>query len=146
MHRRALVKGLATLLSLGLLPLNLYARAVAAFTAEQAADVYRELFGSAAILPSDRIHIKAPEIAENGAVVPITVSTDLANTQSISVVIDENPNPLSGTFYLTEDSAPEFSLRVKMGRSSTIRALVRTADGVYMSGRQVKVTIGGCGG
>ena len=95
---------------------------------------------------SDAVNLRTPDIAENGAVVPVTVSTDLADAQSISLIVDANPNPLSASFELTPDAVAEVSFRVKMGKSSTVRALVKTSDRVYMASREVKVTIGGCGG
>ena len=95
---------------------------------------------------SDAVKLRTPDIAENGAVVPVTVSTDLPDVQSISLIVDANPNPLSASFDLTPDAMAEVSFRVKMGKSSKVRALVKTSDKVYMATNEVKVTIGGCGG
>ncbi len=144
--RRRFIQGLASLLVLGSLPFQLLARASKAFEAEKTSDVYKELFGDLPIVESSRIRLKIPDIAENGAVVPVSVSTDIPGAMAIHIIIDENPNPLSASFQLTDASAADISVRVKMGKSSMVRALVRTADKVYMKGQEVKVTIGGCGG
>lgn len=97
--------------------------------------------------PSDQIHIKAPEIAENGAVVPITVSTDLSNVTKISILVDNNPSPLTSSFEIASHLDAFVSTRVKMAKSSNIIAIISTSDNEYFSAtRSIKVTIGGCGG
>jgi sulfur-oxidizing protein SoxY len=144
--RRRLLQGMFSMLALCALPFRLLARAEKAFAAEEVDEVYKELFGDLPIVPSTDIKLKIPDIAENGAVVPVTVSTDIAGVEAIYVVIEQNPNPLSASFQLGPSSPADISVRVKMGRSSMVRALVRTADRVYMTGKEVKVTIGGCGG
>ena len=87
-----------------------------------------------------------PEIAENGAVVPVTIKTDLEDVSSISILVDENPTPLSATFDLTPAVEANISARIKMGQSSNVRAVVKAGDKVYFTTKEVKVTIGGCGG
>jgi sulfur-oxidizing protein SoxY len=87
-----------------------------------------------------------PEIAENGAVVPVTVSTTLADVESISIVVKNNPRPLVASFEIPAGTLPDVSSRIKMGETSDVTAVVKTADGLYSTSRQVKVTIGGCGG
>ena len=144
--RRRFIQGLASLLALGALPLRLLARATGAFNAEETADVYQALFGDMSIVETDDIRLKIPDIAENGAVVPVSVSTGIPGAEAIHIVIDENPNPLSASFLLSKRTPADISVRVKMGRSSMVRALVKTSDKVYMKGQEVKVTIGGCGG
>jgi sulfur-oxidizing protein SoxY len=144
--RRGLLKGLAALTLLLAIPLKLLARATEAFESTRVDKIYATLFGDMAIEPSKDVTLKAPEIAENGAVVPISISTSITGVESISVVVDKNPTPLSATFQFGPTSPPDISMRVKMGESSMIRALVKTKDKVYMASREVKVTIGGCGG
>lgn len=144
--RRRLLQGMMTLLALSALPFKLLARAVKAFEAEELDEVYKELFGDLPVVPSSDIKLKVPDIAENGAVVPVTVSTEIKGVDAIYIIIDQNPNPLSASFQVGTLTPADISLRVKMGRSSMVRALVRTADKVYMTGKEVKVTIGGCGG
>jgi len=95
---------------------------------------------------SDAITIKVPEIAENGAVVPVTVSTDLPNVTKISILVENNPNPLTSVFEMNELTAPFVSTRVKMAATSNVTAIVTTKDNIYFAKRNIKVTIGGCGG
>ncbi len=88
----------------------------------------------------------APEIAENGAQVPVTVTSRIANTQSISIIVDKNPFPLSSTFEFAGGAEGYVSTRLKMGQTSNVIAVVK-ADGKFFSAsKEVKVTIGGCGG
>ena len=96
--------------------------------------------------PSDAITITAPDIAENGAVVPIAVSTTLEDVTRISIVVEQNPLPLTSTYDLTPDSIPYVSTRVKMLKTSNVVALVDAGGKSYSGVREVKVTIGGCGG
>ena len=121
------------------------ARPDGAFKAKGIDAVIKELFGADAV-ESDKISLKVPEIAENGAVVPVTIKTDLDNVTSISILVDENPTPLSATFDLTPSVEADISARIKMGQSSNVRAVVKAGDKVYFTTKEVKVTIGGCGG
>ena len=95
---------------------------------------------------SDKITIKAPEIAENGMVVPITVSTDIEGVSSIHLLIKENPSPVAASFTLSEKAIPSVKSRIKMGKSSDVVALVKAGDKTYSKTVAVKVTKGGCGG
>jgi sulfur-oxidizing protein SoxY len=144
--RRRFIAGIVTLVAMAAFPFKLFARAEQAFEAEDTDVVYRELFGDMPIVDSSDIKLKIPDIAENGAVVPVSISTSIAGVQAIYVIIDENPNPLSASFELGPSSPPDVSVRVKIGKSSMVRALVKTSDKIYMRGQEVKVTIGGCGG
>ncbi len=145
LSRRQCIGGLLALCSTALLPARLFA-STAAFSATDTQAVLDDLSEGLPIEESDAVNLKAPDIAENGAVVPVTVSTDISGVESIALIVDENPNPLSASFTLTPDAVADISFRVKMGKSSTVRALVKTSDKVYMARRDVKVTIGGCGG
>ena len=129
-----------------LLPMQMFANTSKAFQADNAEAAIGELFGGLPVEETSEIRFKIPDIAENGAVVPVTISTDMEGVVSISVVVDENPNPLSASFSISPDVYPDISARVKMGESSVVRALVQTADRVYYASKEVKVTIGGCGG
>jgi sulfur-oxidizing protein SoxY len=144
--RRRFIQGVMSIIALSAIPLQLLARSTKAFQATKLDTVYKELFGDLAVEESADIMLEIPDIAENGAVVPVSVTTSIAGAEAIYVVIDMNPNPLSATFKLTPSSPADISIRVKMGKSSMVRALVKTADKVYMTGKEVKVTIGGCGG
>jgi sulfur-oxidizing protein SoxY len=95
---------------------------------------------------SDLITFKTPEIAENGAIVPISVSTTLPNVNSISIFVEKNPTPLTSQFEITEDMKPSVSVRIRMGETSPVIAVVTSNGKAYKKTNQVKVTIGGCGG
>ena len=117
-----------------------------AFDAKSANDALSALFGSSNIQAGD-VKIKAPDIAENGAVVPVTVSTKVQNVENISLLVEKNPQPLTCSFELKGNIDGFVSTRIKMGETSDIIAVVKTADGSLISAKKtVKVTIGGCGG
>jgi len=92
------------------------------------------------------IKIKAPDIAENGAVVPITVSTGMAGVESISVLASGNGTPLVASFTLGSGAEAYASTRIKMAKTSDVVALVKANGKLFSNKKQVKVTIGGCGG
>jgi sulfur-oxidizing protein SoxY len=115
------------------------------FESKTTAEALKSL-GVAGAAASRDILITAPEIAENGAQVPVTVTSKIANTQSISIVIDKNPFPLSSTYELSNGADSYVSTRLKMGQTSNVIAIVK-ADGKYFTAsKEIKVTIGGCGG
>lgn len=95
---------------------------------------------------SDKITIKAPEIAENGMVVPITVSTDIEGASSMYLLVKENPSALAAAFTFGEKAIPSVKSRVKMGKTSDVVAVVKAGDKTYQNTVTVKVTKGGCGG
>ena len=118
-----------------------------AFDAETLDAAVQALFdGQSAAETPTTITIKAPDIAENGAVVPVTVSTEIGNAESISVLVENNPSPLAASFNLMPDTLPEVSTRLKMGETSNVIAMVKADGKLYMTKKEVKVTIGGCGG
>lgn len=90
------------------------------------------------------IKIEAPEIASNGATVPITISSDMENIKSISVLVDKNPRPYISTFFINEHLEASVSVRVKMRETSNVVAIVETDSGHFMAKQSVKVTAGGC--
>lgn len=118
----------------------------AAFEATDLDVAVKGALGDSAITESSDITLKAPEIAENGAVVPITVTSNIPNTESISVLIRENPTPLTATFNLGSNTAGFVSTRVKMSKTSDVVAVVKSGGKLYSTKLTVKVTIGGCGG
>ena len=146
--RRLFLKGGAALVALAALPRVLLAAAWPdkAFAATEASDALSALLGTDQATPSDLIAMKVPEIAENGAVVPVTVSTTLENVESISIVIPNNPRPLAATFEIPPGTLPDVSSRIKMGETSEVIAVVKTDTGLFRASKEVKVTIGGCGG
>lgn len=118
-----------------------------AFEAKSVTDASKGIVGTDLSEPSSDIEIKAPDIAENGAVVPVTVSSGLKDVESISLVIEGNGTPLAASFALGAAAEPNVSTRIKMAKTSNVIALVKTAGGkVYSARKEVKVTIGGCGG
>ena len=144
--RRLLLKGGAALALLATWPRALLASAwpKEAFLSTEAKRALTELLGTDQTAPSKQISLNVPEIAENGAVVPIRVSTTLENVESISIVVDLNPRPLVASFELMSRALPEVSSRIKMAQTSRVSAVVKTAGGIYSTAKDVKVTLGGC--
>lgn len=118
----------------------------AAFDSESMDNGLNELFGSADAAESGDVSVKAPDIAENGAVVPITVDTDMDGVESIAIISEKNPTPLTSHFKLADNTHGFVSTRIKMGETSDVIALVRANGTSYTARKEVKVTIGGCGG
>ncbi|MBV9189834.1 MAG: thiosulfate oxidation carrier protein SoxY [Betaproteobacteria bacterium] len=116
-----------------------------AFGAKTAGDALKHL-GIANAQPSKDLTVEIPEIAENGAVVPIEISSAIPGTTSLIVVIDKNPFPLITRFDFKEGALPFVKLNAKVGESSDVRVLAEAAGKYYVTTREVKVTIGGCGG
>jgi sulfur-oxidizing protein SoxY len=117
-----------------------------AFRSKTTSEALNQVHGSESMIDSDKIFMKAPDIAENGAVVPITIQADLPNVESISLLVDENPNPLAAHYQVGKGLRPYVSTRIKMGKTSAVHAVVK-ADGQLMKAtKEIKVTIGGCGG
>ena len=117
----------------------------AAFDTRSIADTVKAM-GGANPAESKDIQIRVPDIAENGAVVPITITSNIPKTQSISVLIEKNPNTLAASFEIPDGTDPYVQTRIKMGQTSLVTALVK-ADGKYFYvNKEVKVTLGGCGG
>lgn len=137
------------LAALGLLLLKPLAALAAwnqeAFGAKSAADALKSL-GAASPAPSKDIVIEAPQIAENGAVVPIEISSNLPGTSSIAVLIEKNPFPLTGKFDFKEGALPFVKLNVKMGETSDVRVIALAGGKSFVATREIKVTVGGCGG
>jgi sulfur-oxidizing protein SoxY len=151
--KRAVLKGagaggaLAVALASGLLRPGaaLAAWNKAAFDAKTTADAMKALGVTGAVESKD-IQIRAPEIAENGAVVPIDVTATIPGATSISVFVEKNPFPYTGTFDLSPGTLPFVHLRVKIGESSPVRVVVAAGGKYFTAAKEVKVTIGGCGG
>jgi sulfur-oxidizing protein SoxY len=116
-----------------------------AFRQKDGKEAIRLLYGRTAE-PSDKIRLDAPEIAENGAVVPISVSTSLADVTSIAFVVPENPNVLAAYYKIPAGTMPEVSNRLKMAKTSNVIALVESGGKLFSATKEVKVTIGGCSG
>lgn len=117
----------------------------AAFEAKNVGDAMKSLDAAG---PSDSkdITIKAPDIAENGAVVPVEVTSGIAGTTAIAILAEKNASPLVGNFNLSGGAQGFISTRIKMGQTSLVRAVVKAGGKSYTAAKEVKVTIGGCGG
>ena len=137
--------GIATALVLA--PLRVFAaRPEGAFSANKMDAVLKAQFNSTQLTESGDITIKAPDIAENGAVVPVTVNFNVKGAETVSIIAENNPNPLAASFTLTPDSGGSVSTRIKMGKTSKVHAVVKAGGKLYSASKEVKVTIGGCGG
>ena len=143
MTRRSLLAFLGLLLAKPLTVLAAWNEQ--AFGAKTAADALKNI-GASAAAPSKDIVIEAPQIAENGAVVPIEISSNIPGTTSIAVVIEKNPFPLAGKFDFKENALPFVKLNVKMGETSDVRVVAVAGGKQFVATREIKVTIGGCGG
>ena len=116
-----------------------------AFKAKSEADAIKALYGKAAEA-SDKIKLDAPEIAENGAVVPVSVSTTLADVTSISFLVSENPVVLVASYKIPAGTVPAVANRIKMAKTSNVTVVVEAGGKLYSAAKEVKVTVGGCGG
>ncbi len=136
----------AAAISAGVLPTSAFADwNKAAFEAKNMADVLKALGGASAEKSAD-IVITAPDIAENGAVVPVAVASKIAGTQSISILVEKNPSSLAAEFDILPGTEPNVGTRVKMGQSSNVHAVVKAGGKYYVATKEIKVTLGGCGG
>ena len=150
-NRREMLTRSATLAALmataGLLPQRAHAAYNAvAFDTKTMAELVKSLGGTAPTESKD-VTITGPDIAENGAVVPVGVSTTLPGVKKLLVLVEKNPSVLSAMFDVTDAVDANFSTRVKMGQSSNVYAVAMMVDGkVFFAQKEVKVTLGGCGG
>ncbi|WP_353191886.1 thiosulfate oxidation carrier protein SoxY [Pandoraea pnomenusa] len=117
----------------------------AAFATRSVADTVKALGGTSAS-PSDQVVLTVPDIAENGAVVPVAVTSKAPNTQMVAILIEKNPNTLAASFDIPEGTEPSVTTRVKMGQTSKVYALVKADNKYLVAEKEVKVTLGGCGG
>ena len=105
-----------------------------------------KLFGKHEIVESKQIKLKLPRTAENGAVVPITITSSLKNVESIFILIEKNPVPLAARFNLTSEMETFVSARLKMAKTCDVIVIAKSAGNYFSARQKVKVTIGGCGG
>ncbi|MDE2615121.1 MAG: thiosulfate oxidation carrier protein SoxY [Burkholderiales bacterium] len=118
----------------------------AAFEAKSLADATKA-FGGSAPVASNAVTITGPDIAENGAVVPVGCATTQAGATRLLLLVEKNPNVLAAMFDLSDSVEPSFNTRVKMSQSSNVYAVAMTGDGkVLYAHKEIKVTLGGCGG
>ena len=102
--------------------------------------------GASSPANSGDISMRAPDIAENGAVVPVGVDSKIAGTESIAIFVDKNPSPLAASFDIPAGTEPAVTTRVKMGQTSDVYALVKANGKFFIAKKEIKVTLGGCGG
>jgi sulfur-oxidizing protein SoxY len=153
--RRLVLKGagLVALIGLGAVPFSLSPALAAAndkypedaFKQKSEADAIKALYGRAAE-PSDKVKIDAPEIAENGSVVPIAVTTTLTDVTSITFLVAENPNALAASYKIPAGTLPSVANRLKMAKTTNVTCIVEAGGKLYSATKEVKVTVGGCGG
>ena len=116
-----------------------------AFKQKSEADALKALYGKTAEA-SDKVNLDAPEIAENGAVVPIAVATTMPGVTSIAVMVLENPYTLAAAYKIPEGTDASVACRLKMAKTSKVVAIVEAGGKLYSATKEVKVTVGGCGG
>ena len=116
-----------------------------AFKQKSDAEAIKLLYGKTAE-PSDKVKMDAPEIAENGAVVPVSVSTTLTDVTSIAFLVSENPNALIAMYKIPAGTIPSVANRIKMAKTSNVTVIVEAGGKLYSATKEVKVTVGGCGG
>ncbi|MEJ2608497.1 MAG: thiosulfate oxidation carrier protein SoxY [Candidatus Thiodiazotropha sp.] len=117
-----------------------------AFESKDLPGALKALLGSSDTAESADIKVKAPDIAENGAVVPITVDTSMEGIESITVIASNNPVPLVANFIMGTGALGFVSTRIKMGKTGDVIGVVKAGGKLYSAKKEVKVTIGGCGG
>ncbi len=149
-RRDTLTQSLAVaglLVSAGLMPTASHAAySKALFDAKTPAEVYKAL-GASAPVESKEITLTAPDIAENGAVVPVGISTTLAGVKALLFLADKNPYTAAASFYVSDAIEASFTTRLKLGQSCEVLAVAQMADGrLLFTKKEVKVTLGGCGG
>jgi sulfur-oxidizing protein SoxY len=136
----------ATLVSLGIITQSQAQAAVdrAGFEVKTLAEALKAVGGTPA--SSDQVTVVAPDIAENGAVVPVGATSKLPNTTEIYLIVEKNPMPLSCGFIIPAGTAPDVQTRLKMGQSSNVVAVVKADGKLFSATKETKVTLGGCGG
>jgi sulfur-oxidizing protein SoxY len=151
MHRRSFLSMTGTALAVAATAVLLPVRAFAQWVRPQAAFEAKGLEATFAAMggtpeASGDITFMAPEIAENGAVVPVNVTSKIPGTTEISILVEMNPNPLAGIFVFPEGTEPTVQTRVKVAQTCKLHAVVRANGKLYGTSRETKVTLGGCGG
>ena len=148
--RRKTLQHSATVASLlaatGMFPGMALAFNAKAFEAKNVADALKAI-GAGAPQESKDVTITGPDIAENGAVVPLGASTSLAGVKQLLILVEKNPNALAAIFNITDSVEANMTTRAKMGQTSDVYAVAIMGDGkALFAKKEVKVTLGGCGG
>jgi len=154
MKRRQFINHGTTVLGLavsaGIIPAGAFAQSATgwnktAFEAKSLADVVKALGGASATASND-IVLNAPEIAENGAVVRMSFESKMPGTTMLALLVEKNPAAMSASFDVPEGAIANFATNVKMGQTSNVYALAKVGDKYFYAMKEVKVTLGGCGG
>ena len=136
----------ASLIALGLVTQSQAQAAVdqASFQVKTLEDALKAIGGTPAT--SDQVSVVSPDIAENGAVVPVGATSKLANTTEMYLIVEKNPTPLSCAFFIPAGTAADVQTRLKMGQSTNVVAVVKADGKLFSASKETKVTLGGCGG
>jgi sulfur-oxidizing protein SoxY len=118
----------------------------AAFDTRSMDETLKAIGGSPPAQSKDVTFLSTPDIAENGAVVPIGIASAVPKTEAIAILVEKNPNMLAAIFDIPPGTDPTISTRIKMGQTSNVYALVKADGRYYVASKEIKVTIGGCGG
>lgn len=150
MHKSSGAAALGLAAASGLMPAAVHAQAApawnkAAFEAKNLSEAVKALGGGAAVESKDLV-LAAPEIAENGSVVRIGAQSNIPGTTEIAFVVEKNPAALAAVFAIPPGTEANVSTNVKMGQSSNVYAVAKAGDKFFYSVKEVKVTLGGCGG
>jgi len=144
---KSLAGSLASVAVLAFMPGRVLAKwSEKAFKADKLEDAVKAKYGATPAVDSSAIQITAPEMAENGAFVPVSVSTSIPGVTSISIFAAANFSPLVASFDIMPRTKPDVSLRIRMAKTSNIVVIAQAGDKLYRAVREVKVTVGGCGG
>ena len=117
-----------------------------AFDARSMDDAMKALGSGSPAQSKDIAFVSTPDIAENGAVVPIGIASSIPKTEAIAILIEKNPNMLAADFAIPPGTEPAIATRVKMAQTSNVHALVKADGKYYVASKEIKVTLGGCGG
>ena len=117
-----------------------------AFETHSMDETMKALGGSSPVPSKDIVFFSTPDIAENGAVVPIGITSNVPKTEAIAILVEKNPNMLAAVFDVPAGTDASLSTRIKMGQTSNVFALVRADGKYYVNSKEIKVTLGGCGG
>ena len=117
-----------------------------AFETKSLDETMKALGGGTPAASKDIAFFSTPDIAENGAVVPIGITSSVPKTESIAILVEKNPNMLAAVFDIPPGTEPSLSTRIKMGQTSNVFALVKADGKYYVASKEIKVTLGGCGG
>jgi sulfur-oxidizing protein SoxY len=154
-RRRMMLKGAAVLALTGMAGIRFdLTPAFAAANDKYPEDAFRQKSSDAAVKAlygktaeaSDKVKLDAPEIAENGAVVPVSVSSSLPDVASISIFVSENPNALAASYKIPAGTLANVANRLKMAKTTNVIAIVEAGGKLYSTSKEIKVTVGGCGG